>query len=151
MYELILISLIVSNIYFIRDNKNIIIKSYLTIGIKISLIISFLIFVIITKEYAPNKIAMLFPLLIFILFYNTVIGGFKNDGIVVFWPGGGFPIRKKILYKDIKKINYKIKKDCIELSISAYSSYYNQYFSLDDKEKILKTLQRNKIKIEKKK
>lgn len=150
MYELILIALIVTNIYLIRDNKNIIIKSYLTKSIKICLIFSFLVFVIITKEYAPNKIAISFPLLIFILFYNTVIGGLKKDGIVVFF-SGGFPIRKKISYPDIRKIDYEVKKDYINLSISAYSSYYNQYFSLEDKEEVLKTLQRNKIKIEKKK
>lgn len=150
MYQLTFILLIILNIYLLKDNKKIIKKSYMPLSYKICLIGLFLVLVVITRKYAKNKLAISFLLLIFLLFYNSLVGGLKEDGIAVF-SSGQFPIRMKIPYKEIGKIDKKTKKDYILLSISAYSNYYYQYFSLKDKKEVVDFLKEKNIQIEKSK
>lgn len=148
MYELVLLGLILANIYLVKDNKDLIVKSYMPLAYKICLVFLFLVLNIITKLFSQNQLGILFPVMILIFFYNALIGGLKKDSIVVF-DGGTLLARRKISYTDIRKVTYKFKKEYIELSISAYSNYYKQFFSKNDIREVLNLFKKNHINIEK--
>lgn len=150
MYEILFLIIFILDIYLIKENKSIEIKSYIPAKIKIILALGFLVFIIITRKYANNKIALSYPLLLFVLLFNSQIGGIKKDCFLVFW-SNNLLMRKKILFKDIRKVSYKNKDSYNIFSVYAYSSYYNIYFSKEDSNRVLKILEKNKIIIEKRK
>lgn len=117
---------------------------------KLILIVTFLVMEIITRTFIENSLAISYSIFIFLIFYNSLTGGFTKDGILVF-DGTVLLSRREILFKDIHKVAIKNGEDKLELSVYAYTTMYKQYFSKAKQEEILTILKKNHIKIEKRK
>lgn len=150
MYIFILILLILANFYQLRQNKKITIKSLMLTAYKLILIVTFLVIEIIARTLIKDSLAISYSIFIFLIFYNSLTGGFTKDGILVF-DGTVLLGRREILFKDIHKVAIKNGDDKLELSVYAYTTMYKQYFSKAKQEEILNILKKNHIYLEKRK
>lgn len=150
MYQVIFFGLVILNLYLIKETRQILIKTAMPNSYKTILLALFLLVVFLTRKYAENKMAISFPLLIFLAFFNGISGGLREKDILVF-PTNTLTGRIKVSYRDIRKIYYEEKDGKFILYIKAHSTTYKLYFLKSLKEEVIKILQKKNVRIEKRK